>query len=85
MARPICKIAREVAKDWTNPTNEAQQWIIAMLQLTDFESTYYLDTAEEIVTLFLDASSGWKGPVANKVKKELRSMLKDLKVVDDLH
>ena len=37
---------------------------------------YFMDSAREVVARFLANAGTWKGPVAKKIKTELKSMLK---------
>jgi hypothetical protein len=77
--RPISAIAREIASDWKVPhiNLAAQAYLRAMFSLLTIKDAYGADQADDIVLRFLANAQGWRGPVAKRVKAELRQMLKD--------
>lgn len=68
---PIAQIADTIRKNWRPMSPYAQPYVQAMLQLRSVDSTYGLDSGEEIVLRFLCNAGGWRGPVARIVKAEL--------------
>ena len=74
--RSLHTIAREIRSDWVNPYFGAIPYLGAMLSLDRITDRYGHDNARSIVLYFLSNSARWKGPVAQVVKLELRSMLK---------
>jgi len=79
--RAICVIAKEISEDWLDISDEAYPYVIAMLQLRKITDTYYLETAEDIITRFLNESSKWKSKKSRRIKKELKQYIKNSKVV----
>lgn len=76
MTRPISAIAREIERDWTEPYFGAIPYLDAMHHIDSIDGMFYLDSAENIVRCFLSNASSWRGPVARRVKVELRAILK---------
>ena len=74
--RPLHTIARDIRADWVNPYFGAIPYLSAMLSLDTIGDRFGHDDARAIVLYFLSNSGRWKGPVAQAVKLELRSMLK---------
>ena len=74
--RSLHTIAREIRADWTAPYFGAIPYLSAMLSLDSITDRYGHDNARSIVLYFLSNAGRWKGPVAQAVKLELRSMLK---------
>ena len=76
MARDISDIAHEISKDWVKPNYAAKPYLEAMFDLSSMNDMYGSDDARGIVLYFLNNAGQWKGPVAQRVKKELKDMLK---------
>lgn len=74
--RSLHTIAREIRDDWVDPYFGAIPYLSAMLSLDTIGDRYGHDNARSIVLYFLSNASRWKGPVAQAVKLELRTMLK---------
>jgi hypothetical protein len=74
-ARPLHKIAMEIAGDWKKPYLGAVPYLEAMSRLRSVEDRYGMETGEGIVRYFLANAGGWRGPVARRVKAELKGML----------
>lgn len=80
MARLLCEIAREIAKDWGDKVNyAARPYIIAMGNLDSISDKYGLDSGKEVVLRFLSNAQTWRGEVARRVKAELNEMVKQAK------
>lgn len=75
MHRPIHQIAADIARTWLEIPDEAYPYMIAMLQLKDLNSTYYLETATSIVEKFLKHADRWKGKQAREIKMELYRLI----------
>lgn len=73
--RSLSSIAREIMGDWERPSVHARPYLEAMSQLRGMDDRYYLDSARTIVRYFLANASTWRGPVAQRVKLELKGML----------
>ena len=74
--RALGTIAREIVKDWKNPYFGAVPYLRAMLELTDMDEMYGLDSAKSVVIYFLGNAQTWRGEKAREIKKELKLMLK---------
>ena len=76
MPRKICEIAAEVKKDWGAKVSPyAKPYLDAMSTLSGINDRYYYDDAKTIILYFLSNASGWRGEVAKRVKKELKTMV----------
>jgi len=75
-ARPLFKIAMDIGRDWKKVNYAAKPYLDAMSQLEFINDMYFMDSAREVVARFLANAGTWKGPVAKKIKAELKSMLK---------
>jgi hypothetical protein len=76
MTRPLHAIAYEIASDWQKPYFGAKPYIGAMLTLSSAMEMYGADSARSIIRYFLANAQTWRGPVAKRVKAELRAMVK---------
>ena len=75
MTRPIHEIAREIKVDWKNVYFGAVPYLVAMASLDKITDNYYQDSGKSVVMYFLANAQTWRGPVARRVKKELKAML----------
>lgn len=73
--RKIWHIAEEIRKDWKNVYFGAKPYLKAMERIDTIEDMYRYDTAKSVVIYFLSNAKTWRGEVARRVKKELKSML----------
>lgn len=76
MSRPLYEIAAEIKKEWTNPYFGAVPYIGAMKHLESIKDRFLHDDARDIVLRFLSNASTWRGPIARRVKAELKEILK---------
>lgn len=74
--RPLHEIAREIKSDWKKINYAAKPYLDALSSLDKISDMYMYDSAYEIVARFLGNAGAWRGPVAKKIKAELKSMLK---------
>ena len=74
--RPLSVIAREIRADWRPVYYAAAPYLGAMLDLVDLKDGYGSDSAQSVVLYFLSNASSWRGPVAKRVKAELKDMLR---------
>ena len=72
--RDICEIAEEIKADWTKPHFAAMPYLNAMDSLFTINDYYYCDSAREIILRFLANARTWRGPIAQKIKKELKAI-----------
>lgn len=77
MVRRLSEIAQEIAGDWKKPYFGAVPYIEAMRELASIDDKYYFDDARGIVLYFLANAGTWRGPVAQRVKAELKGMTKN--------
>jgi hypothetical protein len=76
MPRPIYEIAREIRADWGEKVNyAARPYLQAMLHIHEIGENYGLDSARSVVLYFLSNAATWRGPVAKRVKAELKAAL----------
>ena len=75
MTRPIYEIAHEIRKDWTKVNYAAVPYLRAMHTLGTVRDNYGADNADMIVRYFLANAGSWRGPVARRIKAELKGML----------
>ena len=74
MPRPIYEIAGEIKDDWLRVSPYAEPYLNAMLTLESPNDSYGMDDAKSVVLYFLANAQGWRGPVARKIKAELKEM-----------
>jgi len=74
--RPISRIANEISNDWKKVNYAAKPYLQAMLSLNKISDNYGQDDGRGVVAYFLSNASQWKGPVAKRIKSELKKMLK---------
>lgn len=73
--RPLSDIGQEILADWKNAQDPARGYAMAIAGLHSIDDQYGLDSAVEIVARFLGTAGTWKGPVARRVKTELKGVL----------
>jgi len=74
--RHLYDIAKEIRRDWKKINYAAKPYLDAMSTLDQIEDNYGLDSGSSIVAYFLANASSWRGPVAQKIKKELNHIYK---------
>lgn len=72
--RSIAAIAREIRTDWKNVYFGAVPYLAAMSQIDDIGEAYGEDSAKSIVLYFLSNAQMWRGPVAKRIKAELKKL-----------
>ena len=75
--RFLYEVAEEIKSDWPaaqNPRHPAGHYVNAMGELRYITDTYYADDARTVVLYFLSNAGGWRGTVAQRVKKELKAL-----------
>lgn len=74
--RALREIALEIASDWKRikhaGAREALECMKEMGQVT--EPFYAESNGYSVITAFLGGAVGWRGEVARRIKKELRTM-----------
>jgi hypothetical protein len=74
--RSLQDIAREIERDWPVINNQAaRQALDHMKRMGPIDAPFHLDpSGYAVVGSFLEHARGWKGTVAQRIKKELRLM-----------
>lgn len=73
--RPLFAIAHEVRENWEPINYGAVPYLDAMTSLVSIKDDYGHDKGDMIVRYFLSNATSWRGPMARKIKAELKSML----------
>jgi hypothetical protein len=73
--RTLHAIAFEIVNDWKRVHYAAKPYLMAMMQLERTTDMYGCDTAHSIVLYFLSNAATWRGEVARRVKRELKTMV----------
>ena len=73
--RPLFAIAHEVRDNRQRVNYGAVPYLDAMACLGSIKDKYGLDSGTSIVRYFLSNATSWRGPMARKIKAELKSML----------
>lgn len=81
--RPLREIALDVLMDWKNPVYSAVPYLHAMSELDSVSDMYGQDPASHVVNYFLGNAASWHGPVARRIKAELRAMVNRTEVKGD--
>jgi hypothetical protein len=74
--RPVWAVAAEIRADWRKPYFGAVPYLAAMASLDSVVDSYGFDDGRSVVLYFLANAQSWRGPVAKRVKAELKHMLK---------
>lgn len=79
--RPLRVIAAEIFADWETMRKKGENhpawgYADAMRQLDTIEDRYFADSGVAVVQYFLGNAQGWRGVVAQRVKAELRDIVK---------
>ena len=72
--RPLHVIAAEIRADWRNVYFGAVPYLQAMARLDKITDRFGDDDADSVVIYFLSNATTWRGPVARRVKAELKAM-----------
>ena len=73
--RLLKDIAAEIERDWRPVGRMARPYVNAMKQLQSLDDSIHIEPAARIVVSFLSVAGTWRGPVARRVKLELKAML----------
>ena len=75
--RQLREIAQEISSDWPEVKNSgARHALEHMKKMGAITDPFYEDqSGHAVVGSFLEHARGWYGPVARRVKKELREMV----------
>jgi hypothetical protein len=75
--RSLSAIAAEITADWTARHEYAQPYMDALSELHSATDPWRLGTGSNAIQGFLINAQTWRGPVARRVKDELRTILHD--------
>ncbi|MCX8008167.1 MAG: hypothetical protein N3A54_00520 [Patescibacteria group bacterium] len=82
--RPLSTIAEEIERKWKNAPKNVKEYINIMKKMNKITESYYEETGISIVEKFLSEANQWTGEDANKIKKELKTMLVGLPMNNSL-
>ena len=74
--RPLTDIAREINEDWKRPHFAAIPYLNALSGMHSIHDRFGYDDARGLVLYFLSNAGSWRGPVAKRIKAELKAALK---------
>jgi hypothetical protein len=72
----VSEIAHAIAKDWTNVSPYAKDYLEAMKSISSVEENYYADSAKSVILYFLANASTYRGENARSYKALLKEMIK---------
>jgi hypothetical protein len=74
--RPISEIAEEIFDDWKKVNFAAIPYLEALLRVNRIDDTYGPgnESARTLIAYFLTNAGTWRGPVAKRVKAELKQI-----------
>jgi len=73
-ARPVSVIAAEIRSDWKKVSFSAMPYLESMEEINSISDRYGAEDAKTIVLYFLSNATSWQGPVARRIKAELKNM-----------
>ena len=72
----VSEIAHAIAKDWTNVSPYAADYLNAMKEIRSVDDNYYADSAKSVILYFLANASSYRGENARSYKALLKDMVK---------
>jgi hypothetical protein len=72
--RSLATIAAEICRDWKQPYFGAVPYLNALSTMDQVSDGYYNDSGVSVVLYFLSNATSWRGPVAKRVKAELKQI-----------
>lgn len=75
--RSLSEIAAEIHADWKALHGAAQPYMDALSEVRSARDRYGVETGSDMIQGFLNNAQTWRGPVARRVKAELKAILKD--------
>jgi hypothetical protein len=76
MPRSIKDIASDIRAHWRPVHGSAEEYVCAMEKLDKVTDRYGADTAVTVLAYFQGAAATWKGADAQRIKDEIKSLLK---------
>lgn len=85
-ARTLREIAEDIFRTWppVRAREHAEPYMKTMRLITSVSDKVGIDDGRHVVLHFLANATGWKGPDARRVKKELRGLLDDDRLVEEV-
>jgi hypothetical protein len=74
--KPIYEYAELIRKDWGKVSIYAKPYLDAMARLDQISEDFEMDSAKSVVRYFICNAGQWKGPVARRIKLELKELSK---------
>jgi hypothetical protein len=71
----VSEIAYAIAKDWTNISPYAADYLNAMKEIRSVEDNYYADSAKSVILYFLANAGSYRGDNARSYKALLKEMV----------
>jgi len=72
----VSEIAHAIAKDWTNVSPYAADYLNAMKEIRSVEDNYYADSAKSVIMYFLANAGSYRGDNARSYKALLKELIK---------
>jgi hypothetical protein len=72
----VSEIAHAIAKDWTNVSPYAADYLNAMKEIRSVEDNYYADSAKSVIMYFLANAGSYRGDNARSYKALLKELVK---------
>ena len=76
MPRSIKDIAADIRAHWRPLHGSAEEYVVAMEKLDKVSDRYGADSAVTVLAYFQSAAATWKGPDAQRIKDEIKTLLK---------
>ncbi len=73
--RRVSDIAREIRKEWVDPSAGALPFIESMCKMSSINDRVGPDSGASVVTYFLANAESWTGPAARRIKAELTHLV----------
>jgi hypothetical protein len=75
--RPLKEIAAEIEGDWSHKIDPAaKRYLDELHQLDRPRDRFHADSGIAVVVYFLASARKWHGPVARRIKLELREIVR---------
>ena len=71
--RPLSIITKEIIEDWKNVDSHTYPSLITMSAINQIEKCH-----KNVILYFLSCAQHWRGDKAREIKKELKSILKNI-------
>jgi hypothetical protein len=72
----VSEIAHAIAKDWTNVSPYAADYLNAMKEIRSVEDNYHADSAKSVIMYFLANAGSYRGDNARSYKALLKELVK---------